>query len=374
MLTWVHFGDLHASDEDAWRSVADFKALMADANRHLVHTVDFAFLPGDNANHGAPDQYDRIREVLEQLDLRWFVIPGDHDFEPGSLRNFYEGLKAELLPARAVINGRRCLFLDIVSQGQGGPDFRLGASQSAWLKSELTLAQQDPERPIVFMHAFPGDLFEDAEGVARSFADEGVIGVDTGHTHYNEILNDGRVIYTATRSTGQVEEGPVGFSLHSVDGSVVSARFKPLDQPWPFVLITSPSDRRLVTDPRQPDQTPRSSFPVRAKVFGKTVDEVTLRVDSGPPAAMVPATHEAGLWTGFVEHVPDGAHAVRVEARGHDGARDADEICVLVSARPPTVQPAAKPQPGRDVHSIGAWAEHGILGTQLGPNKNGRKW
>jgi Icc protein len=23
---------------------------------------------------------------------------------------------------------------------------------------------------------------------------------------------------------------------------------------------------------------------------------------------------------------------------------------------------------------IGVWPEHGILGTQLGPNKNGRKW
>jgi 3',5'-cyclic-AMP phosphodiesterase len=25
-------------------------------------------------------------------------------------------------------------------------------------------------------------------------------------------------------------------------------------------------------------------------------------------------------------------------------------------------------------NEIGAWPEHGILGTQLGPNKNGRKW
>jgi 3',5'-cyclic-AMP phosphodiesterase len=29
----------------------------------------------------------------------------------------------------------------------------------------------------------------------------------------------------------------------------------------------------------------------------------------------------------------------------------------------------------RDQHNaLGAWPEHGLLGTQLGPNKNGKKW
>jgi 3',5'-cyclic-AMP phosphodiesterase len=30
--------------------------------------------------------------------------------------------------------------------------------------------------------------------------------------------------------------------------------------------------------------------------------------------------------------------------------------------------------PGSDVHALGAWPEHGIEGSQLGPNKNGRRW
>ena len=25
-------------------------------------------------------------------------------------------------------------------------------------------------------------------------------------------------------------------------------------------------------------------------------------------------------------------------------------------------------------NALGAWPEHGLLGTQLGPNKNGRQW
>lgn len=34
--------------------------------------------------------------------------------------------------------------------------------------------------------------------------------VEMDHTHYNELSNDGRIVYAATRSTGQIEEGPVG--------------------------------------------------------------------------------------------------------------------------------------------------------------------
>ncbi|MGA7807689.1 MAG: metallophosphoesterase, partial [Bradyrhizobium sp.] len=29
---------------------------------------------------------------------------------------------------------------------------------------------------------------------------------------------------------------------------------------------------------------------------------------------------------------------------------------------------------GSDLNSIGAWPERHLLGTQLGPNRNGRKW
>ena len=66
-----------------------------------------------------------------------------------------------------------------------------------------------------------------------------------GHTHYNELANDGQTIYAATRSIGQVEEGPPGFSVTTIDNGVVSWKFKPIEQ-WPIVMITSPADQRLI--------------------------------------------------------------------------------------------------------------------------------
>jgi hypothetical protein len=374
IVTWLHFGDLHASEEDGWGSLADFERMIETANRHLAPAVDFAYLPGDNANQGAPEQYARIAQALERLTLPWMAIPGDHDFEPGDLKNFCEALGQPELPISLKVDGRRCLFLDLVSAGDGGPDFRLGYRQTVWLKDQLEQSLSDPGRPVVFMHAFPGDLTQDAEAIGTLFADYDVACVDTGHTHYNELLNDGRVIYSATRSTGQVEEGPPGFSVHAVDGSVASWRFKAIDSPWPFVLITSPADGRLLTDAAGPDQAPGGDFPVRAKVFGDDVAAVTLQIDGGAPTPMRRVVGDVGFWTADAHGLAPGPHAITVSASSSGGDADADEIQLETAAARPSVRPPVKPKPGHDLHSVGAWPARGVLGTRLGPNKNGKAW
>ncbi len=73
------------------------------------------------------------------------------------------------------------------------------------------------------MHTYPADLRDEAERqqVTALLAQHRVALVDMGHTHYNELANDGATIYAATRSTGQIEEGLVGYSLISLDQGIV---------------------------------------------------------------------------------------------------------------------------------------------------------
>ena len=43
--------------------------------------------------------------------------------------------------------------------------------------------------------------------------------------------------------------------------------------------------------------------------------------------------------------------------------------------RPVSEDPAERKRLERDQdNALGAWPEHGLLGMQLGPNKNGKKW
>ncbi len=129
------------------------------------------------------------------------------------------------------------------------------------------------ETSVVFVHSYPDDLKGDGETEFFNglIAAHDVALVDMGHTHYNELANDGYTIFAATRSTGQIEEGPVGYSLVTLDRGVVSWRFKALDDAFPFVMITTPADHRLM---RQPNQAVKGLTEVQAVVFGMSRENV----------------------------------------------------------------------------------------------------
>lgn len=367
-LSWLHFGDLHVTgaEQDNCR---DFRALVAEADAHLAGAVDFAVLPGDNADDGTAAQFALVRDAAAVLRLPLHILPGDHDFKPRSLDAFHAVLGADRLPKAATVSGHRCLFLDVVSAGKGGPDFRLGDRQIAWLEQEVTEAARSRTPVAVFMHTYPADLGADAARVRSLFARAPVLAVDMGHTHYNELANDGRTIFAATRSTGQIEEGPVGFALAAIDRGVVSWRFKELASPWPFVLITSPADHRLVTNPAAPDQLVQGAFEARALAWsGRGIVRARCRIDDGPWRVMekVPGTPS---WRAACA-APGQEFSLTVEAEDAEGGRDRETIRVA-SGR---YEAPPRRADGSDADAIGPWPEKGILGTRLGPNRNGRKW
>ncbi len=58
---------------------------------------------------------------------------------------------------------------------------------------------------------------------------------------------------------------------------------------------------------------------------------------------------------------------LEVRVRDENGATAADVIeCGATGAR--------RSSTGSDAGSVGAWPERHLFGTQLGPNRNGRKW
>jgi 3',5'-cyclic-AMP phosphodiesterase len=363
-LCWLHVGDLHLTTRDAEnrRSLDQIVALL---NALPSGSLDFAVLPGDNADDGTPEQYAILDESVRPLRVPLHILPGDHDMKPGNLDAFYAVPATRTLPFAVRLDGYRCLFLDVVSAGTGGPDFRLGDDQLAWTESELGSASTAGERAVVFMHTYPADLREGADRLRSLLAEHGVLCVDMGHTHYNELANDGRTIFMATRSTGQIEEGPPGFSIAAIDAGVVSWRFKPLDEAWPFILITQPADRRLVT---QVNQVVSEPFLARAKVLGDArIERVEVQVDDGPWEMMTQAKDEPGTWQHRCAAPGD---TLRVRACDAAGRSDADAIQV---ARPGWAAPDRAGN-GSDEDRLEAWLERGILGTQLGPNRNGRQW
>jgi hypothetical protein len=267
------------------------------------------------------------------------------------------------LPYVAEVSGCRCIFLDVVSRGTGGPDFRLGSARLLWLRGQLDDARRDGRTAAVFMHAYPADLGEEATAIAVMLDESPAALVSMGHTHYNEISHDGRTVHVATRSTGQIEEGDVGFSFAAIDRGAVSWRFKTLGSSWPFVMITSPADRRLAIGP---DSDEGSIRQVRASAWSDVpIARAEFRIDDQSWYPMVGSDN--GLF-GAEFTAPGESFRLSVRVIDRHSNQDADTIEVA-----PYRAAESKPT-GSDAGSIGAWPERHLLATQLGPNRNGRKW
>jgi Icc protein len=368
LISWIHFGDLHIAGREE-QNYRDFLTLIDEANRHMGTGIDFALLPGDNADDGEEDEYQLLKEAIGRCRFPIQAIAGDHDVGTGDLLLFRRYLSDR--PHRSfAIGSHRFVFLNSVAHWRP-PVFGLGDEQMNWLRDELHQAHSARERVVVFMHAYPSEHGVDAAELRHLFQDGGVLLVEMGHTHYNELANDGRIVYATTRSTGQIEEGPAGFSVTTLDDGVVSWKFKPIDE-WPLVMITSPADERLIIDPSSPSQVVTGSTQVRARVWGASVQSVTLTVDAGKPILM--SALDGCTWAAAWDagQLANGSHEIMVSARDFDGRTVNDRISVYVNHKKEYASPARR-EPDYE-NAIGAWREKHILGTQLGPNENGHPW
>ena len=365
-LFFAHIGDLHINTAKD-QNYIDLLSILSQLTLQCAEQLDFVYIPGDIADHGLTVQYQLVATALKMCAVPVEIIGGDHDMEQGNLSAFYHFLQQPQLPKAHTIKNCRCIFLDCCGPGKGGPDFRLGKEQVTWLENEMAKSQKRKETMLLFMHVYPNDLVNKTERVKlnKLIAEYDVALVDMGHTHYNELANDGQTIFAATRSTGQIEEGPVGYSLISIDNGIVSWRFKQLQDPFPFVMITSPADYRLV---RNKDQIVEKSIEVSVIVCSvQGIKKVTCRADNHKKVSMQ-LNKETNTWHAIV-NLPDAELVtILVEAVDQSGWPGQHSVRVASAAH----KFIKRLQSGSDAASIGGWPENHIFGTQLGPNRNAK--
>ena len=148
----------------------------------------------------------------------------------------------------------------------------------------------------------------------------------------------------------------------------MSWRFRELGDAFPIVLITAPADRRLATDRDDSDHRPVGTCDVRTSVLGGyPIVRCTCRLDGREAHAMKPT---GGNRYGLTLTLHDGARSITVEAEDETGSIGRETIELAGDGD----LAADRRADGSDADAIGAWAERGIFGTQLGPNRNGRHW
>lgn len=314
VVSWVHFGDLHMTTRTE-QNYRDLLLLVNEVNRVMADSLNFAYLPGDNADHGAAEEYELVCEARDLLRLPSFAIVGDHDVHLKSHGNFLRYMMPQAFYSFEV---GACRFFALDSFASDDPRvFDISDAQLEWLGHELRLARAARKYCVVLLHCYPSELGKSAKPLQNLLWSYDVCLVDMGHTHYNEIAHDGRTLYTATRSTGQIEEGPVGFSVTNVDRGVVSWRFKALGE-WPLVMITAPADERLKTHHGSLKRDGAMAIRIKAWNDRELVRGFAVIADRRMSLERVP---ESPLWQAELntENLDEGIYLLKVELTDAQG-------------------------------------------------------
>ncbi|MCD2172100.1 metallophosphoesterase [Rhizobium sp. C4] len=205
LLTFVHLTDLHVGnpnivDERLYSETSKTLAtILADVKR-ISPKPRFIVASGDLTNQGDEGSYEELTRLFDEADLDIPVLfaLGNHDKREG----FYRAMKGQTENLTApydhstVIDGLHIIVLDTSAPFKVGGIFEAG--QAEWLESEL--AQHADLPKLLVMHHAPA-LDDDAslEWESLSFADtetlrqlvagHNVVGILSGHIHYDRVSN-----------------------------------------------------------------------------------------------------------------------------------------------------------------------------------------
>jgi len=189
IISWVHFGDLHMTraGEENHLDLAD---IVNEVNRVFAESAGFVFLPGDVADDGSRAAYAVVRGELDRLKVPWCAIIGDHDVHEKSFENFREAMSDRNYYAFTV-GGTRFLAMNAFDVPEP-PSFTVSDEQLRWAEDKLQRATQSGQTKVLLLHCYPSDLKVGGREASRLVRGYDVRLIDMGHTHYNEIANDGR--------------------------------------------------------------------------------------------------------------------------------------------------------------------------------------
>lgn len=332
-------GDLHLTEPGLPNHRAA-ERVMEEINQCIG--PDFVQFIGDNVQDATEEQFRLFDELRGRLAMPHFALVGDHDVKDDPNAS---GFRAHVGPTygSTALRGFRFIRLDT----QQARPLGISAQQVDWFRAEVDAAIEAGERVVIFQHNFPYQIWETFDGPGiddwRAIVQTRRIAVIVcGHTHYGQVANDGRNACVATRSIGDPEGGPPGYTLAAFRGEDLAIVFRSIEDRGPIAMVLHPRESILATGPshvvRGPDR-----IVVRAWA-ASAVDRVRARVDAGPWILLEP---EGPEWSARLDggSLSKGEHDLLVEVQGEEGGLAARTIRFVVDTTGRyTAVPRAEPR------------------------------
>jgi 3',5'-cyclic-AMP phosphodiesterase len=318
-------GDLHLTGPGL-ENVRAAHWVVDEAN-NLIRP-DFVQYIGDNVQDATEDQWQLFDDIRGRLLVPHFAMIGDHDIknDPGAA-----GFRRHVgEPFGAItLDGFRFVRLNTQESRPAG----ILSEQIEWFRGEVDRAIARGERVVIFQHNYPYQIWEDFtgpgiddwRGIVQTRRVEAII---CGHTHYWQVANDGRNVLFATRSIGDPEGGPPGYTLLYFRGDDLAVTYRSIEDRGPLVLVTHPRARLMATGPRH---IVSGRERVVARVWSASpVSAVRYRVDDGPWSGL--ESSDDGHWRGRLtsDRLTKGEHTLEVVAVAADATEGLDRIEFMV--------------------------------------------
>ena len=324
-VTVVIPGDLHLTESGLDNHTAA-QLMVAEVNRLI--RPDFVQFIGDNVQDATEDQFRLFDDLRARLEVPHFAIVGDHDVkdDPGAGR--YQAHLGETYGAIS-LRGFRFLRLDT----QQAKPLGMSEAQVAWFRGQVDEAIAAGERVVIFQHNYPYQIWETFAGPGIDAWREivqtrRIAAIFAGHTHYGQVANDGRNVAIATRSIGDPEGGPPGYTIAHLDGEDLAVTYRSVIDEGPIVLVTHPREVLMATGPLHV-VTGRDEFRVRTW-SSSALGTVRGRLDDGDWSGLEHQT--PGSWSAPLpgDRLAKGEHTFEVEAVDDQGRRGGQRIGFMV--------------------------------------------
>jgi 3',5'-cyclic-AMP phosphodiesterase len=198
---------------------------------------DCVVITGDLTDHGRPDEYLALRDIIGAFPLPLHLVTGNHDNRETLLDTFGGGpLLGDSMEAHYAVEYPEATVVALDSLIPGSPAGRLGGAQLAWLDEVLDrrpdvpalLGLHHPHVPVGIPF-LDGMRLLDGDALAEVVdAHPNVVRLMAGHVHRTISTGLLTVAPSTYRQTGMVLDSdsppgyldePTGFLLHILTGS-----------------------------------------------------------------------------------------------------------------------------------------------------------
>jgi hypothetical protein len=216
-------GDLHLT-EPGLENHRVAQWVVAEVDRLI--RPDFVQFIGDNVQDAAEAQFRLFDELRGRLSVPHYAMVGDHDVKDDPEARGFRAHLGETYGS-TTLRGFRFIRLDTQQARPVG----LSREQVEWFRAEVDAAIAAGERAVIFQHNYPFQIWESFDGPGidewRAIVQtRRIAAIVCGHTHYWQRANDGRNIAVTTRSIGDPEGGPPGYTLACFHGDDLALAFR----------------------------------------------------------------------------------------------------------------------------------------------------